>query len=105
MEGLLLVGLCWFAGGLPLVPAGAVLAVAQISGRPRPRRLIAASVVLLGLVPVTWIMGNQEQWGDVTPALVLNTPLPGWLAASGLALLVFGVIQDHRQTARGEGTQ
>jgi hypothetical protein len=45
---------------------------------------------------VAWIAGNRDIWGQITPALVVDTPWPGWLAAAALACLVVGVVEDDR---------
>ena len=100
VEAVAVVALATAAGGIPLLPVAVALGVAHWLGRPRPRRLIAVSVGLLLLVPVVWIAGNADAWGDITPALVVDTPLPGWFAAAALCCLVVGVVGDDRQRRR-----
>jgi hypothetical protein len=95
-EGVLVAVVCGLCGGVPLAVVGIGLGVAHVTGRPGGRRLLAVAIALLVLVPVAWIAGNRDIWGQITPALVVDTPWPAWLAAAALACLVVGVVEDDR---------
>ena len=101
VEGVVIAVVCGLCGGLPLAVVGLGLGVAHATGRPGGRRLLAVAVGLLALVPVAWIVGNRDIWGQITPALVVDTPWPAWLAAAALACMVVGVVEDDRTIEDG----
>ena len=105
IEALIIAVVVTGAGGLPLAPVGVVLAALHWARRPRPRTLLTASVVAFALVPVAWLLGNAGRWGEITPALVTDNPWPGRLAATALALLVVGVLDDDRELGLAGSTR
>jgi len=76
-----------------------------LAGLVSPRRVIAASAVLLVLTPIAWIAGNHARLGEVTFALVTANRWPGRIAAVALVVLAVGVVwdlltsDDHEHTA------
>ena len=103
VESVAIAVVCGLCGGLPMAVVGVGLGVAHATGRPGGRRLLAVAVGLLVLVPVVWIVGNWDIWGQITPALVVDTPWPAWLAAAALACMVVGVVEDERTIDEGPG--
>lgn len=103
LESLLIALVVTASGGWPLAPVGIALALLHLTQRPRPRTLLSVAVAVFLAVPVAWVLGNLDRWGEITPALVTDNPWPGWLAATGLALLVVGVLDDDRDLAIRRG--
>lgn len=95
---------CWVFAGTAGLIAGAVVATWSTVGSPRPRTFLRLSAVAMALVPVTWILGNLERWGEVSPQLVLGNPAPSVLVVVSLVLLLVGSwrdgVGDDRRTVR-----
>jgi arabinofuranan 3-O-arabinosyltransferase len=85
---------CWVFGGPPALVTGLVLAAWYAVRPPRPSTLLRLAVVAMTFVPLAWVVGNLERWGEVSPQLVLGNPAPSVAAVVALVLLVVGAWRD-----------
>jgi hypothetical protein len=85
---------CWVFGGPPALVTGLVLAAWYAVRPPRPSTLLRLAVVAMTVVPLAWVVGNLERWGEVSPQLVLGNPAPSVAAVVALVLLVVGAWRD-----------
>jgi hypothetical protein len=74
--------------------AAAVASAVVLARLASPRRVILASVVLLAVTPIVWILGNHGRFGEVTFAVVTANRWPGRVAAVALVVLAVGVVWD-----------
>jgi arabinofuranan 3-O-arabinosyltransferase len=81
---------CLVFGGIVGLSAGIAAAAWCLVRPPLPRTLLWLSAATMGLVPVAWIVGNLNRWGEVSPQLVLGNPAPSVLVVVALVLLVIG---------------
>lgn len=81
-----------------LGPVGAALGLAVGAWHairpPRPRVLLLVAVGVLAAVPLAWLSQGVPTEETVSPAIVTERMLAHYLAATGLLLLVVGVIRD-----------
>ena len=85
---------CWFFAG-PVGLVAALLVTAWSMARPpRPDTLLRLSAAAMGLVPLAWVVGNLDRWGEVSPQLVLGNSAPSTLVVLALVLLVVGTWRD-----------
>ena len=92
----LLVAALWlFGGGIGLL-AGAAFVVYDLVSRPTPRDLLVLAVLLLSLVPLVVLARGLPAVEEVGPRFVEGNLAAHYLAGSGLALLVVGVLREVR---------
>lgn len=85
---------CWAFGGLPGLVAGTAVALWHAVDPPRARTLLRLAVGVMSLVPLAWIVGNLDVWGEVGPHLVMENTLPSSLVVLALVLLVVGAWRE-----------
>lgn len=85
---------CWFFAGPVGLLAGLVVAAWSMARPPRPSTLLRLSAAAMGMVPIAWVLGNLDRWGEVSPQLVVGNPAPSTLVVVALVLLVVGSWRD-----------
>jgi hypothetical protein len=95
LAGWVLIGLgAWVFLGWPLLALTVVLGVVHRVRPWRPSTLVVAGAVALACCPVAFVLGNLDEWGRITPQLVLADEWPHWLGAAALLLLAVAVWLD-----------
>lgn len=93
---LVLVGLGWLFGGLPLGVAAAVLAAWHLLRPPPPRLVLLLGVAGLAAVPVVWLALRPDLNRPLTAHIVQDDLWPHRLAAIGLLLVLVGAARAER---------
>jgi arabinofuranan 3-O-arabinosyltransferase len=93
---LVLVGLGWLFGGLPLGVAAAVLAAWHLLRPPPPRLVPLLGVAVLVAVPIVWLALRPDLNRPLTAHIVQDDLWPHRLAAIGLLLVFVGAARAER---------
>jgi arabinofuranan 3-O-arabinosyltransferase len=97
---LVVVGLAWVFGGLPVAAVAVAVAGWHLARPPRPKLLLLGGTLALVSVPVLWLALRPDVNRPLTARIVQDDRWPHWLAAVGLLLLVLGAARAERAPRR-----